>query len=110
MNRLEFYVKGSAPEPYRVLFEKVDNNLNGYCTCPAGINGTYCKHRLNILYGVIDDILDPNVDSINMLLSWVPGTDVELALQRIIDAENDFKAADRRLKQAKKALSKALRT
>jgi len=36
-NEIMFHVKGSAKEPYEVIFVKrSDNNLSAYCDCPAG--------------------------------------------------------------------------
>lgn len=110
MNRLVFYVQGSAVEPYRVTFEKIGNNLNGYCTCPAGDKGQHCKHRTNILYGVLDGIVNPNFTDLSRLGGWIPGTDVERALNELNIADQAFKAAEERFKAAKKNLSIALRS
>lgn len=109
VNRLIFYVQGSAAQPYRVTFEKIGNNLNGYCNCPAGDKGQNCKHRTNILNGVMDGIVNPNVDDLSTLGQWIPGTDVEQALMELQIADAAFKEADNRLKAAKKELSRALR-
>ncbi|MFM2005749.1 MAG: hypothetical protein RLZZ09_1404 [Pseudomonadota bacterium] len=110
MNRLVFHVQGSAAQPYRVTFEKTGNNLNGYCTCPAGDKGQHCKHRTNILYGVIDGIINPDFDDLCQLGDWIPGTDVEHALKELQTADQAFKEAEARLKVAKKNLSIALRS
>lgn len=110
MKRLVFYVQGSAAEPYKVTFERVENNLNGYCTCPAGDKGQHCKHRTNMLYGVLDGIVNPDFDDLFRLRSWIPGTDVEQALTELQAADEAFKDAESRFKAAKKNLSRALRS
>jgi uncharacterized Zn finger protein len=48
MEEICFLVQGSAEEPYKVTFRKKGNNLSAYCTCPAGENGQYCKHRIEV--------------------------------------------------------------
>jgi len=54
---VSFSVQGSAPEPYHVLFRRNGANLSAYCTCPAGENGMYCKHRIRILQGLAEESL-----------------------------------------------------
>ena len=53
MERIDFLVQGSAFHPYEVKFlKRSEKNLSAYCTCPAGDNGQYCKHRFSILEGI----------------------------------------------------------
>lgn len=87
MEEIRFIVQGSAEEPYRVTFRKKGNNLSAYCTCPAGVNGQYCKHRINILCGITQGIVSGNKANVQVVTSWLPGTDVEAALFAVIDAE-----------------------
>lgn len=109
MKELIFLVQGSAREPYKVTFRKIDSNLSAYCTCPAGDNGQYCKHRFNILGGLTDGIVSENIADVHIVESWLPGTDVEVALQAVMDAEEKHEAAKRDLSNAKKLLAKAFR-
>jgi len=109
MELLQFLVQGSAKEPYRVTFQKSDNNLSAYCTCPAGDNGQYCKHRFNILGGIADGIVSGNELEVNIVASWLSGTDVEVALNEVMDAEQRFERAKRELSAAKKRLAVAFR-
>ena len=50
---IRFLVQGSSAEPYEVTFVKRGENLSASCTCPDGQNRLSCKHRLNILEGLI---------------------------------------------------------
>jgi len=109
MNKLIFFVQGSAKEPYKVIFQKNDSNLSAYCTCPAGDNGQYCKHRFNILGGITDGIVSANELDVKVVTSWLTGTDVEAALNDVMDAEEQFETAKRNLTSAKKNLSRVLR-
>jgi SWIM zinc finger len=110
MDEIGFDVQGSAPEPYRVTFvRKSQTNLAAYCTCPAGINGQYCKHRFAILDGVEAGVVSPNVDAVKTVQSWLSGTDVEKALGRVREIEKEADRIKKELSLAKHELAKAMR-
>ena len=109
MNELIFFVQGSAKEPYKVTFKKMGSNLLAYCTCPAGGNGQYCKHRFNILGGITDGVVSGNELDAEIVVSWLFGTDVEAALDEVMNAENQFESAKRNLASAKKRLARSFR-
>jgi hypothetical protein len=109
MEEIGFIVQGSAEEPYRVTFRKKGNNLSAYCTCPAGDNGQYCKHRINILCGITQGIVSGNEVNVQVVMSWLPGTDLEAALLSFLDAEKQCEKAKIELSAAKKRLTRAFR-
>lgn len=109
MEEIRFLVQGTAKEPYRVTFRKTANNLAAYCTCPAGENGQHCKHRMNILRGITSGIVSGNEARVQVVTLWLPGTDVEVALSSVIDAEKQYERAKLELSTAKKRLAKAFR-
>jgi uncharacterized Zn finger protein len=108
MERLEFLVQGSASDPYRVTLERLDNNLNAYCTCSAGSNGQTCKHRMRILSGNPDGLIEANIEHLKQAVDWLVGTDVELALSELARAEDAFETAKQLLAAAKKKVAKSL--
>jgi uncharacterized Zn finger protein len=108
MERMEFLVQGSALDPYRVTIERFDNNLNVYCTCGAGSNGQICKHRMRILSGNPDGLIEANIDHLKHAVDWLVGTDVELALSELALAEDAFESSKQLLAAAKKKLAKSL--
>ncbi len=109
MEEIYFLIQGSAPEPYRVTFRKRGDNLNVYCTCPARENGQYCKHRIKILSGITDGIVSGNEAEVQIAISWVSGSDLELALNSFADAEKQFEKAKLSFSAAKKRLARVLR-
>ena len=109
MKELIFFVQGSAKEPYKVTFQKNGENLSAYCTCPAGDNGQYCKHRFNILGRITDGIVSDNKPDVEIAASWLLGTNVEAALNNVIDAEEQYEIAKRKLTEAKKLLARSFR-
>ena len=108
METREFLVQGSAPEPYKVTFKKDGSNLSAYCTCPAGENGMYCKHRFNILEGVSKGIVSPNAADVQVVASWLAGTDVEAAVRTVKELEKQKEQLKRQLCAAKKTLARAM--
>lgn len=110
MEQLQFLVQGSADEPYRVTFTIEGENLNAFCTCPAGENGQYCKHRLNLLAGDSRGIVGDGAQQIPVLLGWLVGSDVEAAIEQVHDAEKGFLLAKKRLADAKKRVAAAMRS
>jgi hypothetical protein len=108
MESLEFLVQGSEPEPYRVTIERAGSNLRASCTCAAGRNGQFCKHRMRILSGVPDGILELDLDALHRALEWLSGTDVEVAITSLTHAEEEFERSKKELSKAKKRLAQAL--
>lgn len=108
MPAITFLVQGSAPEPYQVLFEKLETNISARCTCPAGRSNTQCKHRVRILRGNSDGIVSGNENQVSEVSSWLTGSDVETALNELDLAEVEFEKAKLLLSEAKKKVAKAL--
>jgi hypothetical protein len=108
MERMDFMVQGGEIEPYRVTLEKSGSNLNAYCTCAAGSNGQYCKHRFRILSGNPEGLVDPDLDRLRAAVDWLVDTDVGIALSALVKAEDDFNSAKKELARTKKLLAQAL--
>lgn len=109
MERLDFLVKGSSSEPYHVTFLKSGTNISAYCTCPAGENGQYCKHRFGILAGSLVNVISENIADIAIVSSWLPGSDIETAWVEVKRLEHEAEQIKSLLSHAKKALAKAMR-
>lgn len=110
METVIFLVQGSAAEPYKVTFKIDGSNLSAYCSCPAGENGMYCKHRFGILSGEADGIVSGNEKDVSMIESWLPGSDVEKAMREVALAEHRLEEAKKAVTSAKKILAAAFRT
>ena len=108
METRDFLVQGSAPEPYKVTFRRDGKNLSAYCTCPAGENGMYCKHRFNILEGSSKGVVSSNTADVHFVASWLCGTDVETAMKTVKEIEREEERIKRQLSAAKKALARAM--
>lgn len=109
MELIEFLVQGSASEPYKVTFEKTGSHLGAFCTCPAGVNGQYCKHRAGIFGGEVTGIVSSNADQVAIVVAWLPGSDVEAALNDVVVAEAELERAKKAVASAKKKVAAVLR-
>ena len=110
MDTIKFLIQGSADEPYQVTFTKEGDNLNAFCSCPAGKNGQYCKHRFNLLGGSTKSIESGNEGDVETILKWLVGSDVEAAMDVVHEATRLALDAKKNLQQAKKKVAKAMRT
>ena len=108
--KYRFQVKGSAAEPYEIEIERVDDNLRASCTCPAGENGQYCKHRFSLFNGSASGVVGGDLESISALPNLVSGTDVEYAMIELTGAERELAIMKKQVSAAKKAVAKAMRT
>jgi len=105
----EFEVEGSALQPYRLLFvRRSGKKLSAYCTCPAGKNGKHCKHRLAIFGGITKGIVSGDLDQVAIIRSWLPGTDINSAIEKIQELESEALKIKKSLSAAKKELAKAM--
>lgn len=110
MQELIFKVKGSATEPYEVIFVKDGDSLTALCNCPAGSHGNSCKHRINILDGKKSGISSDNSDRVSLVVDWLAGTDVEKALAEVRAIEKDKDSDKNELSAAKRRLARAMNT
>lgn len=108
MDQLNFLVKGSSPEPYEVTFIKDGDSLTAICTCPAGTFGNLCKHRTSILAGDSKAISSDNASEVATVVGWLPGTDVEAALNELHDAEKATGKDKAALNAAKRKLARTM--
>ena len=109
MKQLRFLVQGSATDPYVVTYEKDEDNLSAYCTCPAGANGQYCKHRKSILQGTTKGVVSNNVDDVQTAATWLEGTDVQAAWLELEHWEAEEKVVKAALSRAKRDFAAAMR-
>lgn len=104
----KFSVKGSAKEPYEVVFRLQGVNLSAYCNCPAGKRGLHCKHRIGILLGQSKGIIGDNSDRVSEVAGWVEGSDVEGPLNEFLYLEKEANKINEQLKSVKRRLAKAM--
>ena len=107
-NKIQFLVKGSLDEPYEVVFMKDGEKISATCTCTAGIYGRSCKHRLNIIDGKRANIVSDNANEVEIIQTWMPGSQIESALREIEFAEQRAALAKQEVSEAKTRLAQIM--
>ncbi|WP_067096093.1 hypothetical protein [Marinomonas atlantica] len=111
MDTIEIQIQGSQPEPYQVeILKHTDHELEIACDCPAGKNGTHCKHRIEVLTGSYEDVIydEATIDQLKKLEGWIAGTKVEAALKEVITAEQKLDEYKKLVKNAKRKLARIM--
>jgi hypothetical protein len=104
--QISFKVQGSASVPYDVVFKKqADGKLSASCSCKAGKNGQSCKHRFNILEGITKGIVSDNLEDVEIVQSWLHGTNLEQAINKMRELESEKEKIEKELKNTKKVVS-----
>jgi len=108
MTEYIFTIQGSQPEPYVVTFTRTGNKLIAICTCVAGVNRQYCKHRFNLLHGDVTALLSGNADDVKELPAMLAGTNVEAAMGALAAAEEIQRQVTKEVANCKRTLAHAM--
>lgn len=109
MPEWSFLVQGSGAEPYAVRFIAAGGQLTANCTCPAGGEGQACKHRLGILSGQPEGVVEGTSADVAEVRAAVAGTPLQRALEQLSEAEEMAAQAKARVSAAKKVVSRVMR-
>jgi uncharacterized Zn finger protein len=107
MPSLQFFVKGSSDEPYRLALSRSNAKLSFACSCPAGTKGSICKHRLAILAGDLSAVVDGNVTA-EQTLSFIAGSVLEAANKSYVELNEELDSVSKRVDAAKRRLNAAM--
>jgi len=108
MSEIVFLIQGSAENPYETIFEKSGAKFTAHCTCPAGENGQYCKHRFGILEGNSKGIVSNNKEKVNDVVGWLKGTPLETAIADLRNKESQFEKMKSEVKSIKKKVARIM--
>ncbi len=108
MSSVTFQVRGSRGDIYDLNFRLSGTNLNASCSCQAGQNRLYCKHRFALMDGDVTALHSNNLEDVKNLQNMMKGTDLEAAYQDVREAEAVYDVAKQRFDSAKKALALAM--
>ncbi len=105
--KLVYFVDGSRGDEYVVTITRSGSVVNALCTCAAGQNGSFCRHRVGILTGDMGGVI-PHDDNKDDLATLLQGSALADALARYQDAEAAVDAAQAEFAKVKKALSRVM--
>ncbi|MDO9501992.1 SWIM zinc finger family protein [Falsiroseomonas sp.] len=106
MPRIEFVIEGSQGDPYDVVFDISEGIARATCSCQAGANGQFCKHRMAMLDGDISSLRSANASSVAKLASLLEGTNLASAYADLVTAAKAHEETKRALDAAKRRLTR----
>lgn len=98
----------SSDATYLVSVRQDDDGVSISCTCPAGLFGKLCKHKLKILASSINSTGNDSDETLYVIHRLIGSTDIPLFLTDMNRADQELQTAKRALEAAKKNLGKAL--
>jgi hypothetical protein len=105
---LQYLVKSkSSGTEYLIEVYPTDDGPIITCTCPAGQNGQFCKHRFGLIKGEEHELVrssHPVFDLQNM----VSGRRLEVAINEMVKQERIFQQAQSRLRSVKKSVARII--
>lgn len=104
MERIEFLIQGSAPDPYVITFLKKGQRISFNCSCPAGEHNLLCKHLLRIISGIQEGIVSNNSLDVSKVHAWIANTEIGITAKEITECQNIIDFQQIRLKKLKKKL------
>ena len=105
---LKFIVRGSKGDEYEIIAEKSQTSLRISCTCAAGMQGTWCGHRLALIGGDTSSLLSGSEEDMKSLREMLTGTLLERRYALICQLEQDKSTIDLKLKAERKALGREM--
>lgn len=100
-----YKIRGSATEPYVVTVTKAGNELRVSCTCAAGEKGQACKHRLGLLVGQPEDVVEGDPQAIS---GWLEGTSLHAAMLAVAELEAQAEEIKKKINAAKKQVGRLM--
>lgn len=108
MKNFQFLVQGSTQEPYQTKFNFDGKNLTAFCTCAAGANGQFCKHRTEILHGNSTSIVSNNKNEISELLTLAKETPLYFKMLQLDSELIQLEQLKKKVEQSKKEFAKIM--
>lgn len=93
---------------YVVEFSFEFGKLHIYCSCPAGVLGKWCKHKMQLISGDVSGVMDTSsvADFVEMQ-NWIRSSEFPRLLDALKSAEEEMQSAKTKMNNVKKELEKA---
>lgn len=101
-------VTGSKGDIYRVSFTRGENGVRVQCTCKAGENGQFCRHRLALLAGDRFAMVDAGASSaLDEALSWPEFVSIKQEIVKLQGVQEQIEALEKIKASLKRVVAKA---
>jgi uncharacterized Zn finger protein len=106
----EFEVRSSdGVTTYVVEFSLESSKLHVYCSCPAGMLGKWCKHKMRLISGDVSGVIGTSgTADFDEVRNWVRNSELPRLLDEMKLAEDEVHAVKTKLDNVKKALEQAV--
>ncbi|MEO5363909.1 MAG: SulP family inorganic anion transporter [Magnetococcus sp. DMHC-8] len=97
-------------ETYQMVFRREGSNLTATCSCDHGEEDTICRHLFCVLTGELGGLtlLEGTRKDVDCIVEMVMGTDVDVALQKMIAVDKTVQATLQEYHKAKETLRKSV--
>ena len=101
-------VTGSEGDIYRVSFTRGENGVRVQCTCKAGVNGQFCRHRLALLAGDRSAMVDAGASAaLDEALSWPEFVSIRQEIVKLQGVQEQIEALEKIKASLKRVVAKA---
>ena len=107
----QFKILSSDKETiYIVEFVNDENKLMVFCNCPAGIFGKFCKHKMGLLTGNLENLADPSeLDGYQEVKGWIQQSNLPQMIDQMASSEKELEKIKAQLNSFKKKIELALK-
>ena len=105
----EFFIQGSEPDPYHVVFTVDGRYATATCTCKGYQRGFICKHRIGLLHDYpVEEMNSEQANNVTVLRDAIAATDLGVALESYLQAREELSAAEKWFKKSKVELAEIM--
>lgn len=111
VREIRLLVQQADQEPCQLLFRREGSNMTATCSCTPEEREGLCPHRLAVLLGDTADLtlLEGDPRDLADVATLLKGTDIEKALETLVEADRMMQQASRGYHQAKEQMIKAMK-
>ena len=105
---LYFVRSESTDDTYELKAMSKNGTVSFSCTCLGAQNGAACKHRLNLIYGDLTNLIADGPNDVGLLKPLFAGTGIERSINALADLEQELAILKRRITSQKKAIAREM--
>jgi hypothetical protein len=101
-------VYGSKGNLYRVSFDRAASGVRVQCTCKAGVNGQFCRHRIALLAGdrsMMVDVLA--MQTLDDVLSWPEFVSIKTEISKLKEVQDQIEGLEKVKASLRRVVAKA---
>ena len=101
-------VFGSEGDVYRVSFVRGEAGIRVQCSCKAGVNGQFCRHRLALLAGDRSAMVDAGASqALDEALAWPEFVSIKAEIVKLQEVQEQIESLEKVKSSLKRVVAKA---